>query len=46
MVMDGNATGEDLQNDFGESSQFDEEETLISRSGTNQTSGNKHHIFK
>lgn len=44
--MDGTTTGEDLQNDFGESSQFDEEETLISRSGTNHNSGNKHHIFK
>ncbi|KAJ6111513.1 Sodium/calcium exchanger membrane region [Penicillium sp. IBT 18751x] len=46
MVMDGTGAGENLQNDFCESSQYDEEETLISRSESIRNSGNSYHIFR
>ncbi|KAJ5667846.1 Sodium/calcium exchanger membrane region [Penicillium maclennaniae] len=46
MVMDGIGAGENLQNDFCESSQYDEEETLISRSESIRNSGNSYHIFR
>ncbi|KAJ5118429.1 uncharacterized protein N7443_007358 [Penicillium atrosanguineum] len=53
MVTDGTGAGEDLQNDFCESSQFEEEETLISRSESIHNSehatvahGNSHQFRK